>query len=155
MGAVHDVGVVSLENVGIVVDDLDATIAFFAGLGLEVAGRTEVGGDWVDRVVGLDDVACEVCVMRTADGSGGLELMRFRSPEAVGGDDAAPPNARGLRRLAFSVDDLDATIAVALDAGATMLGEVVQYEDAYRLAYVRGPEGIILMLAERLGEAAG
>lgn len=146
-----DVGVMRLENVGIVVDDLDATVEFFVALGLNVVGRTEVGGDWVDRVVGLDGVRCDICVLRTADGDGGLELMRFHSPAAVGGDAAAPPNTRGLRRLAFAVDDLDATIADARARGATLLGDVVQYEDVYRLGYLRGPEGLILVLAERLG----
>jgi catechol 2,3-dioxygenase-like lactoylglutathione lyase family enzyme len=141
----------SLENVGIVVDDLAAVRAFFIELGLEQVGEAEVAGEWVDRVVGLEDVRCEICMLQTADGHGRLELMRFDSPTAREGDTNAPPNTLGIRRIAFSVDDVDAAVAGVQDRGLELLGEVVRYEDLYRLCYVRGPEGIIVMLAERLG----
>jgi catechol 2,3-dioxygenase-like lactoylglutathione lyase family enzyme len=142
----------SLENVGIVVDDLAATKAFFVELGLEQVGEAEVTGEWVDRVVGLEDVRCELSMLQTPDGHGRLELMRFHSPAARAGDPpTAPPNTLGIRRLAFSVDDIDATVAGLRDRGVELLGEVVRYEDIYRLCYVRGPEGIIVMLAERIG----
>jgi catechol 2,3-dioxygenase-like lactoylglutathione lyase family enzyme len=137
--------------VGIVVDDLAAVEAFFLELGLEQVGETEVAGEWVDRVVGLEDVRCEISMLQTADGHGRLELMRFNSPEACEGDANAAPNTLGIRRLAFSVDDLDAAVARLEDRGVELLGEVVRYEDSYRLCYVRGPEGIIVMFAERLG----
>src|SRR5215217_4793953 len=141
----------SLENVGIVVDDLTAARAFFADLGLEQVGETEVAGEWVDRVVGLENVRCEISMLQTADGHGRLELMRFKSPEAREGDPDAMPNTLGIRRIAFSVDDIDAAVARVRDRGLELLGEVVRYEDIYRLCYVRGPEGIIVMLAERVG----
>jgi catechol 2,3-dioxygenase-like lactoylglutathione lyase family enzyme len=138
----------SLENLGIVVDDLAAVKAFFVELGLEQVGEAEVGGEWVDRVVGLEDVCCEICMLQTADGHGRLELMHFNSPAAHDGDTNAPPNTLGIRRIAFSVDDIDAAVAKVRDRGLELLGEVVRYEDIYRLCYVRGPEGIIVMLAE-------
>jgi catechol 2,3-dioxygenase-like lactoylglutathione lyase family enzyme len=141
----------SLENVGIVVEDLEATKAFFIELGLEQVGEAEVGGEWVDRVVGLEDVRCELSILQTEDGHGRLELMQFASPPARKGDTNAPPNTLGIRRLAFSVDDLDAAVASVEDRGLELLGDIVRYEDIYRLCYVRGPEGIIVMLAERLG----
>lgn len=141
----------SLENVGIVVDDLAAVRAFFADLGLEQVGEAEVGGEWVDRVVGLEDVRCEICMMQTSDGHGRLELMHFKSPVARESDRNAAPNTLGIRRLAFSVDDVDAAVAKVRGRGLELLGDVVSYEDVYRLVYVRGPEGIIVMLAERLG----
>jgi len=140
----------SLENVGIVVEDLAAVKAFFIALGLEQVGAAEVGGEWVDRVVGLKDVRCELSMLQTPDGHGRLELMRFKSPAAGGGDTNAPPNTLGIRRIAFSVDDIDAAVAKVGDRGLEPLGEVVRYEDVYRLCYVRGPEGIIVMLAERI-----
>jgi catechol 2,3-dioxygenase-like lactoylglutathione lyase family enzyme len=141
----------SLENVGIVVEDLAAVKAFFVELGLEQVGETEVTGEWVDRVVGLEGVRCELCILQTPDGHGRLEVMRFKSPAARKSDTNAPPNTLGIRRLAFSVDDLDAAVARVQERGLELLGEVVRYEDIYRLCYVRGPEGIIVMLAERLG----
>lgn len=141
----------SLENVGIVVEDLAAVKAFFVELGLEQVGEAEVGGEWVDRVVGLEDVRCEICMLQTADGHGRLEVMHFKSPAAREGEANAPPNTLGIRRLAFSVDDIDAAVAKVKDQGLELLGDVVQYEKIYRLCYVRGPEGIIVMLAERLG----
>jgi catechol 2,3-dioxygenase-like lactoylglutathione lyase family enzyme len=140
----------SLENIGIVVEDLAAVEAFFVDLGLEQVGATEVAGEWVDRVVGLEDVRCEIVMLQTADGNGQLELMRFKSPAAREGDRDASPNTLGIRRIAFSVDDLDAAVARVRDQGLELLGEVVRYEDIYKLCYVRGPEGIIVMLAEPL-----
>jgi catechol 2,3-dioxygenase-like lactoylglutathione lyase family enzyme len=141
----------SLENVGIVVDDLAAVEAFFIELGLEQVGEAEVGGELVDRVVGLEDVSCELSMLQTPDGNGRLELMHFNSPPAREGDTNAPPNTLGIRRLAFSVDDIDAAVAKLRARGLEFLGEVVNYEDVYRLVYVRVPEGIIVMLAEQTG----
>lgn len=126
--------------------DVDATVE----LGLQLEGRTTVEGDWDDRCVGLDGVRCEIAVVKTPDGHGRLELMQFLSPDAVDGAIGAPPNAFGLRRIAFAVDDLDAAVERLRARDAEFLGDVVQYEDAYKLCYVRGPEGIILMLAEAL-----
>ncbi len=141
----------ALENIGIVVEDLAAVKAFFIELGLEEVGEAEVGGEWVDRVVGLEDVRCQLSMLQTPEGHGQLELMQFHSPPAREGDTNAPPNTLGIRRLAFSVDDLDAAVARVRDRGLELLGDVVHYEHIYRLCYVRGPEGIIVMLAERLG----
>lgn len=141
----------SLENIGVVVEDLAAVKAFFVGLGLEQVGETEVAGEFVDRVVGLEDVRCQICMLQAADGHGRLELMQFKSPVAREGDTNAAPNTLGIRRLAFSVDDLDAAVAKVRERGLELLGDVVAYEDIYRLCYVRGPEGIIVMLAEQLG----
>lgn len=140
-----------LENVGIVVEDLAAATAFFVELGLEVLGEAPVEGDWVDRVVGLEGVRVDVTMLQTPDGHGRLELMRFRAPAVRGGDPDAPVNTLGLRRVAFSVDDLDATVAGLRARGTELVGEVVRFEDSYRLCYVRGPEGIVVMLAEQLG----
>ena len=141
----------SLENVGIVVDDLAAATAFFVELGLKLIGESPVEGDWVDRVVGLQGVHVDIAMLETADGHGRLELMRFHAPAARAGDVDAPPNTLGIRRVAFSVDDIDATVAGLRARGTELVGEVVRYENSYRLCYVRGPEGIIVMLAERLG----
>jgi catechol 2,3-dioxygenase-like lactoylglutathione lyase family enzyme len=141
----------SLENVGVVVEDLEAVKAFFVELGLEPVGEAEVTGEWVDRVVGLENVRCEILMLQTPDGHGRLEVMRFKNPAAREGDTNAPPNTLGIRRFAFSVDDIDAAVAKVRDQGLELLGEIVRYEDIYRLCYVCGPEGIIVMLAERLG----
>src|SRR5215208_6009822 len=122
----------SLENVGIVVDDLAAARAFFVELGREQVGEAEVGGEWVDRVVGLEDVRCEISMLQTPDGHGRLELMHFKSPAAREGDANAAPNTLGIRRLAFTVDDVDAAVARVRDRGLELLGEVVSYEDIYR-----------------------
>jgi catechol 2,3-dioxygenase-like lactoylglutathione lyase family enzyme len=140
-----------LENVGIVVEDLAAVTNFFVALGLEVVGETPVEGDWVDRVLGLEGVRADIRMLQTADGHGRLELSQFRTPAARGGDRNAPPNTLGIRRIAFSVDDIDTAVAGARARGIELIGEVVRYEDLYRLCYVRGPEGIIVMLAEQLG----
>jgi catechol 2,3-dioxygenase-like lactoylglutathione lyase family enzyme len=140
-----------MDNVGIVVDDLAATIAFFIELGLELESEMPVEGRWADRVVGLDGVRVDIAVMRTPDGHSRLELMRFHSPTAVTTQPKnAPANALGIRRLMFTVDDLDDVLARLRAHGAELMGEVAQYEDSYRLCYVRGPEGIIVALAQEL-----
>jgi catechol 2,3-dioxygenase-like lactoylglutathione lyase family enzyme len=140
-----------LENVGIVVEDLAAATGFFVDLGLTVLGEGPVEGDWVDRVVALEGVRVQIAMLQTPDGNGRLELMQFSAPAARRGDQDAPPNTLGIRRIAFGVDDIDATVAGLRERGVQLVGEVVRYEDAYRLCYVRGPEGIIVMLAEQLG----
>jgi catechol 2,3-dioxygenase-like lactoylglutathione lyase family enzyme len=134
----------------LVVDDLDAAIAFFTDLGLDLEGRATVEGSNVDRLVGLDGVKSEIAMMRTADGHG-IELDKFHSPPAVGGVPAdAPVNTLGIRRIMFAVDDLDAVLARLRIHGAELVGDVVQYEDSYRLCYVRGPEGLLVALAQQL-----
>jgi catechol 2,3-dioxygenase-like lactoylglutathione lyase family enzyme len=141
-----------MDNVLIVVDDLEATKAFFFELGLELEGETTVEGPSVDRLVGLQNVRATLAVMRTPDGRGRIELDKFHTPEAIRTAPAnAPVNALGIRRIMFSVDDIDDVVARLLAYGAELVGEVVQYEDTHRLAYVRGPEGIIIALAEQLG----
>jgi catechol 2,3-dioxygenase-like lactoylglutathione lyase family enzyme len=140
-----------MEHVGIVVDDLAAATAFFAELGLKQQGEGQVEGRWVDRVVGLEGAQVEFAMMETADGGGGLELVKFHAPSVRRGDADAPANTLGLRHLAFAVDDIDAVIASVRACGGELVGEVETYEDVYRLCYVRGPEGIIVELAEKIG----
>jgi catechol 2,3-dioxygenase-like lactoylglutathione lyase family enzyme len=140
-----------LENVGIVVDDLAAATTFFVELGLKVV----VEGGWVDRVVGLEGVRVDIAMLETSDGQGRLELMKFHAPPARGGDRNAPPNTLGIRRVAFSVDDIDAAVAGLQARGAELLGGVERYEDSYRLCYVRGPEGSSSCLRSRLAEGSG
>ncbi|MEW2354255.1 VOC family protein [Spirillospora sp. NPDC029432] len=140
-----------MDNIGIVVDDLDAVIAFFAELGMELEGRTVVEGQWAASLVGLDDQRVDVAMMRTPDGHGRVELAKYHLPEAVAGVPDAPPNTLGIRRIMFAVDDIDDTIARLRGHDAELLGEVVRYEDVYRLCYIRGPEGIVIALAEELG----
>jgi catechol 2,3-dioxygenase-like lactoylglutathione lyase family enzyme len=144
--------ILRMDNIGLVVADLDAATEFFVDLGLEFLGRQFVEGDWVDHTVGLDDVRCEIAMLRTPDGHSQIEIAQYHRPEAVPGDATVPVNALGIRRLCFAVDDLDAALATCARHGAFPLDQVVQFEDAYRLCYVRGPEGIIVMLAEPLGE---
>jgi catechol 2,3-dioxygenase-like lactoylglutathione lyase family enzyme len=140
-----------MDHVGIVVDDLAAAIAFFVELGLEVEGEMPVEGRWVDRVVGLDGVRVDIAMMRTPDGHGRLELTKFRNPTAVSaGPKHAPANTLGIRRIMFAVDDIEDVVARLRAHGAELVGEVAQYEDLYRLCYLRGPEGIIVALAEQL-----
>jgi catechol 2,3-dioxygenase-like lactoylglutathione lyase family enzyme len=140
-----------MDNILIVVDDLKAAIAFFAELGLELEGETTVEGEWVDRVVGLDGVRSDIAMMRTPDGHGRLELDRFHTPPAVRAEPVnAPVNTLGIRRIMFAVDDIEDVLARLQTLGAELIGEVVRYEDSYRLCYVRGPEGIIVALAEEL-----
>jgi catechol 2,3-dioxygenase-like lactoylglutathione lyase family enzyme len=140
-----------MDNVLLVVDDLEAAIAFFAELGLELEGETTVEGEWVDRIVGLDGVRSDIAMMRTPDGHGRLELDRFHTPPAVRAEPVnAPVNTLGIRRIMFAVDDIEDVLARLQALGAELIGEVAQYEDSYRLCYVRGPEGIIVALAEEL-----
>ena len=140
-----------MDNVGIVVESLDAAIAFFAELGLELEGRATVEGDWAERVTGLRDMRVEIAMMRTPDGHSRLELSRFLTPAAVADHRKAPVNALGYLRVMFAVEDLDDTLARLRPHGADLVDEVARYEDQYRLCYVRGPEGILVGLAEQIG----
>ena len=140
-----------MDNVLIVVDDLEAAKAFFAELGMELEGEATNEGPSVDRVVGLDDVRADIAMMRTPDGHGRVELAKFHTPPAVRAEpEDAPANALGIRRILFAVDDLDDVLARLRNHGAELVGEVVQYGDSYRLCFLRGPEGIMLALAEQL-----
>jgi catechol 2,3-dioxygenase-like lactoylglutathione lyase family enzyme len=139
-----------LDHVGIVVDDLAAAIAFFTELGLALQGEGQVEGAWVDRIVALEGVRSEIVMMETPDGHGRIELTKFHAPPSPVGDESSPANAPGIRHLAFAVDDLDATRGRLRSQGAELVGEVERYSDIYRLCYVRGPEGIIVELAERI-----
>ena len=141
-----------MDNVGIVVDDLAPTIEFFRELGLELEGRAIVEGEWAGRVTGLSDQRVEIAMMRTPDGHSRLELSRFLTPPPVADHRNAPVNALGYLRVMFAVDDIDETLARLRKRGAELVSsEVVQYEGAYRLCYIRGPEGLLLGLAEELG----
>ena len=131
-----------MDNVGIVVESLDAAVSFFAELGLELEGRAMVEGEWAGRVTGLRDQRVEIAMMRTPDGHSRLELSRFLTPPALEDHRNAPVNALGYLRVMFAVDDIDETLARLLKRGARLVGEVVQYEDVYRLCYIRGPEGL-------------
>ena len=140
-----------LDHVSVVVDDLPSAVAFFTTLGMAQEGQSAVDGPWVDRVNGLDSVQVDIVMMRTPDGHGRLELTRFRNPRLVEIEPAiAPPNALGLRSIMFAVESVDDTIARLRATGAELIGEVAQYEDMYRLCYMRGPAGIIVALAEEL-----
>ncbi len=140
-----------MDNVLIVVDDLEAATAFFAELGMELEGKTLVEGDWAGRVVGLDGVRADIVMMRTPDGHGRIELSKFHTPPAISSEPQnAPANTLGIRRIMFAVEDLDDVIARLRPHGAELVGEVARFEDSYRLCFVRGPEGIILGLAEQL-----
>ena len=138
-----------MDNIGIVVEDLPATIEFFRELGLELEGQGTIEGEWAGRVTGLRDQRVEVAMMRTPDGHGRIELSRFLAPPVVADHRKAPVNALGYLRVMFAVDDLDDTLARLREHGAQLVDEVVKYEDVYRLCYVRGPEGILIGLAER------
>jgi catechol 2,3-dioxygenase-like lactoylglutathione lyase family enzyme len=140
-----------MDHVGIVVDDLAAATAFFVELGLEPRGEGTVEGGWVDRVVGVEEVRAELAMMETPDGHSRLELVKFHSPSGGSGDPLAPANTPGIRHLTFAVDDIDAVLADLKPHGAELVGEVERYRDAYRLCYIRGPEGIIIELAEKIG----
>jgi catechol 2,3-dioxygenase-like lactoylglutathione lyase family enzyme len=140
-----------IDNVAIVVDDLDSAIAFFEELGLEVEGKATVEGDWVDQVVGLQGTRSDIAMMRTPDSHGRVELTRYQHPRAVGPDPRSEPaNTRGMGRIMFTVDDIDDVVERLQALGGELVGEIVRYEDAYRLCYLRGPEGIIVGLAEQL-----
>jgi len=141
---------VRMDNVGIVVEDLDATIGFFEDLGLELEGRSMVEGEWAGRVTGLKDQRVEIAMMRTPDGHGRLELSRFIEPPVVADHRDAPVNALGYLRVMFEVDDIDETVARLQERGCRLVDEVVRYEDVYRLCYVRGPEGILVGIAQAL-----
>jgi catechol 2,3-dioxygenase-like lactoylglutathione lyase family enzyme len=140
-----------MDHVGVVVDDLAAATEFFVELGLELQGDGAVEGSWVDRVVGLEGVQVDFAMMQTPDGHGRLELIKFQSPSTQGDNRHAPANTAGIRHLAFVVEDIDAVVARLRVRGAELVGELERYEDIYRLCYVRGPEGIIIELAERIG----
>jgi catechol 2,3-dioxygenase-like lactoylglutathione lyase family enzyme len=140
-----------MDNVGIVVESLDAAVSFFTELGLELEGRATIEGEWAGRVTGLGAQHVEVAMMRTPDGHSRLELSQFLTPPTVADHRNAPVNALGYLRVMFAVEDLDDTLARLRPHGAELVGEVVQYEDQYRLCYVRGPEGILIGLAEQLG----
>ena len=143
-----------LDHIVVVVDDLAAAIAFFTTLGMTIEGEMPIEGPWVDRVNGIEGVQVDIVMMQTPDGHGRLELTKFRNPKLVELEPAiAPPNALGLRSVMFAVEGLDETVARMRDHGAELIGEVVQYEDLYRLCYMRGPAGIIVALAEELFEA--
>ena len=143
--------VLRMEHVGIVVDDLAAASEFFVQLGLERQFGGPVEGLWVDRVVGLEGVRVEIAMMQTPNGQGRLELVKFHSPRDQGDHWPAPANTPGIRHVAFAVEDIDATVAGLQSRGAELVGELERYEDMYRLCYVRGPEEIIIELAERIG----
>ena len=140
-----------MDHVSVVVDDLEAAKAFFVELGLELQGEAPIEGPAVDRLNSLDGIRVDIAMMRVPGTSDGLELTRFHTPPAVGADEAAPPNALGLRSVMFAVDDLDDTVARLRAHGAELVGSVEEFENGYRLGYVRGPAGIIVALAEELG----
>jgi catechol 2,3-dioxygenase-like lactoylglutathione lyase family enzyme len=140
-----------MDNVLIVVEDLEAVKAFFTEIGMEIDGETQVEGPWVDRTVGLEGVRCDITMLRTPDGHGRVELSKFHTPPAIRAEPQnAPSNTLGIRRIMFAVDDIDDVVARLLATGAELVGEVAQYEDMYRLCFVRGPEGIVAGLAEKL-----
>ena len=140
-----------MEHIGIVVDDLAAAIEFFIELGLVLQGEGPVECRWVDRVVGLEGVRADIAMMQTPDGNGRLELTKFHSPSITGENRQVPANTPGIRHVAFAVKDIDTLVARLRARGVELVGELERYEDTYRLCYVRGPEGIIIELAERIG----
>jgi catechol 2,3-dioxygenase-like lactoylglutathione lyase family enzyme len=141
-----------MDNVAIVVEDLDAAVAFFTALGLELEGRAQIEGPWADRTVGLDGLRSEIAMMRTPDGHSKLELSKYHRPAAIGAErENPPPNTLGLHRVMFAVDDIHETIARLRPHGAELLGEVAQFESMFLLCYLRGPAGVIVGLAEQIG----
>jgi len=147
-----DMAIQRMDNVAIVVDDLDAAVAFFAELGMELEGKGQIEGVWADRTVGLDGVRSEIAMMRTPDGHSKLELTRYLTPGAAdAGPEDPPPNTLGLHRVMFAVDDIYDTVARLRVHGAELLGEVAQFESIFLLCYLRGPAGIIIALAEQIG----
>jgi catechol 2,3-dioxygenase-like lactoylglutathione lyase family enzyme len=140
-----------LEHIGIVVDDIASATTFFTALGLEIEGETSVEGELVDRINGLDDVHADVVILRTPDGNGKVELARYRSPAYAGEHGPLPANAPGMRHILFVVDDIQASLATAREHGGELVGELVNYGDSYWLCYLRGPAGIIVELAEKIG----
>ncbi|KAA0140886.1 VOC family protein [Gimesia chilikensis] len=139
-----------MDNVGIVVEDLDAAIDFFTELGLELEGRAPIAGDWADGVTGLREMRVEIAMLRTPDGQSRLELSRFLAPPVVADHRSAPVNSLGYLRVMFTVEDINETLARLEQRGATLVGEVVQYGDTYQLCYIRGPEGFLIGLAQEL-----
>ncbi|KQX59900.1 MULTISPECIES: VOC family protein [unclassified Ensifer] len=139
-----------MDNIGIVVEDLEETIDFFRELGLELEGRATIDGEWAGRVTGLGDQLVEIAMMRTPDGHSRLELSHFLAPPVVADHRTAPVNALGYLRVMFAVDDVDETVERLRKRGAQLVGEVVQYKDAYRLCYIRGPEGLLIGLGQEL-----
>src|SRR4051812_17136318 len=142
-----------MDSVGIVVADIDAAIEFFAELGLELEGRAPIEGNWADGVTGLRNMRVEIAMMRTPDGHGRLEISRFLAPPVVADHRSAPVNALGYLRIMFTVEDIDDTLVRLGNCGAKLVGEVVQYQDSYRLCYIRGPEGVLIGLAQEIGDA--
>ena len=142
---------IRMDNMGIVVESLDTAIAFFTELGMKLEGRAMIEGDWAGRVTGLGEQRVEMAMMVTPDGYSRLEISRFLTPPAVADHRNAPVNALGYLRVMFAVDDIDETLARLQKRGAQLVGDVVQYEDSYRLCYIRGPEGLLIGLAEQLG----
>ena len=140
-----------MDNVGIVVEDIEAAVAFFTELGLELEGRAPIEGEWADTVTGLPNMRVEIAMMRTPDGHSRLEISRFLAPPVIADHRMAPVNALGYLRVMFTVEDLDDTLARLVKRGAGLVGSVAQYADSYRLCYIRGPEGILIGLAEQLG----
>ena len=141
-----------MDNVLLVVEDLEAAKAFFAELGMELEGEATNEGPWVGRIIGLEDVRCDIAMMRTPDGHGGIELAKFHTPAAIRAEpENAPTNTLGLRRIMFAVEGVDDVVERLRKHGAELVGEIAQYEDVYRLCFMRGPEGIIIGLAEQLG----
>ena len=140
-----------MDNIGIVVESLETAISFFTELGLKLEGRATIEGEWAGRVTGLGDQHVEIAMMVTPDGHSRLEISRFLTPPVVADHRNAPVNALGYLRVMFTVDDIDETLARLLKRGAQLVGEVVQYEDSYKLCYIRGPEGLLIGLAEQLG----
>ncbi|MGE3315886.1 MAG: VOC family protein [Planctomycetaceae bacterium] len=139
-----------MDNVGIVVEDIDAAIEFFTELGLQLEGRAPIEGAWADGVTGLNNMRVEIAMLRTPDGHSRLELSRFLAPPVVADHRITPVNALGYLRVMFTVEDIDDTLTRLSQRGATLVGQVVQYEDVYRLCYIRGPEGILIGLAQEL-----
>jgi catechol 2,3-dioxygenase-like lactoylglutathione lyase family enzyme len=139
-----------MDNIGIVVDDMKAAVAFFMELGMELEGKATVEGPWVDQTLGLKGVRSDIVMLRTPDGLGKVELAKYQKPRAGAAPKNPPPNTLGLHRIMFAVDNVDATLARLRPHGAELIGEVTQYENLYRLCYLRGPEGIIVALAEEL-----
>lgn len=150
-GTLKHMAIQRMEHVGIVVDDLAAATEFFVELGLVLQGEAPVEGRWVDRVVGLEGVRADIAIMQTPDGNGRLELTKFHSPSNQGDKRHAPANTPGIRHVAFAVEDIDSVVAGLRARGAELVGEIERYKNRYRLCYVRGPEGIIIELAEQIG----
>ncbi len=142
--------ILRLEHVGIVVEDLEDAVAFFLKLGLELLDQTPVEGDWVDRIVGLDGVRADIAMLQTPDCGGRLELTKFHSPPSERGSQRAPANASGIRHISFAVEDIDAVLDRLGPQRTELVGELGRYEDSYRLCYLRGPEGIIVELAQQI-----